>query len=517
MQKDMQNSVVIEANDLSKVYRIWSDPAARLKYPLLHTAASLLPEKLRPRQFSSTLSETKYYRDFYALHGLSLTIRRGEAVGIIGRNGSGKSTLLQMIAGTLTPTTGSVRTHGRIAALLELGSGFNPEFTGRENVYLNAVVLGLTKAQIDERYEAIAAFAEIGDFINQPVRTYSSGMVVRLAFAVAAHVDPDILIVDEALSVGDARFQLKCARAIDRFIENGVTLLFVSHDTSAVKRLCNHAILLEHGRLVYAGRPNDVANLYSKLIAEEGSLESIQADIEALNAATSTALVDSTVPAADVAVVPTVEAAPSSASAASVADEGEVSSLRLRIKALEICLHEQALADALAAKADAMLQEERTHVQVSGQEFAYGGELGRINQIVILDVGGNERTWFDSGELVTVHLDIEALEDLPDPIFALTIKNIAGVEIYGTNTLFSQQPAGSLRLGEKRRVTFSFPINLMPGHYFFSFGFTHFFGENLTVVHRRYDAVKIEVHALDRTFGIANLHAKIEIGALPNA
>ncbi len=225
MQADTHNSVVIEAKDLSKVYRIWSDPAARLKYPLLRTVANLLPEKLRPRQFSATLSQTKYYRDFYALHGLSLTIRRGEAVGIIGRNGSGKSTLLQMIAGTLTPTAGTIQTHGRIAALLELGSGFNPEFTGRENVYLNAAVLGLTKPQIDERYDAIAAFAEIGDFIDQPVRTYSSGMVVRLAFAVAAHVDPEILIVDEALGVGDARFQLKCARAIDRFIENGVTLL----------------------------------------------------------------------------------------------------------------------------------------------------------------------------------------------------------------------------------------------------------------------------------------------------
>ena len=507
MQADTHNSVVIEAKDLSKVYRIWSDPAARLKYPLLRTVANLLPEKLRPRQFSATLSQTKYYRDFYALHGLSLTIRRGEAVGIIGRNGSGKSTLLQMIAGTLTPTAGTIQTHGRIAALLELGSGFNPEFTGRENVYLNAAVLGLTKPQIDERYDAIAAFAEIGDFIDQPVRTYSSGMVVRLAFAVAAHVDPEILIVDEALGVGDARFQLKCARAIDRFIENGVTLLFVSHDTSAVKRLCNHAILLERGQLVYAGKPNDVSNLYSKLIVEGGSLESIQEDIAALNQ-------------------PLV-AAPTAAGPSSVTPElfhnstpvalPDAASLRLRVKALETCLREQALdAEFAVATVEAMLQEERSHVKVTGQEFAYGGELGRINAIMVCDAEGLERLWFNSGEPVTVHLDIEALEDLPNPIYALTIKNATGVEVYGTNTMFSKQPVGQLKKGDRRRVTFGFPMNLMPGNYFLSFGFTHFFGTELSVIHRRYDAIRVEVHAMDKAFGIANLHAKIGVSALPS-
>ncbi|OQB95631.1 MAG: Teichoic acids export ATP-binding protein TagH [Verrucomicrobia bacterium ADurb.Bin122] len=509
MQTDKKNSVVIEAKDLSKVYRIWSDPAARLKYPLLRTAASLLPEKLRPRQFSATLSQTKYYRDFYALRDLSLTIRRGEAVGIIGRNGSGKSTLLQMIAGTLTPTTGSVNTYGRIAALLELGSGFNPEFTGRENVYLNAAVLGLSKAQIDQRYEAIAAFAEIGDFIDQPVRTYSSGMVVRLAFAVAAHVEPDILIVDEALGVGDARFQLKCARAIDRFIEQGVTLLFVSHDTTTVKRLCNQAILLERGQLVYAGKPNDVANLYSKLIVEGGSLESIQADIAALNhpvsAGPAGAGASLAVPAAQAAV-----------HSAATVPSYDAASLRLRVKALETCLREQALdAELAAATVEAMLQEERSHVKVTGQEFAYGGDLGLITAITVCDAEGLERLWFNTGESVRVHLDIAALEDLPSPIYAMTIKNATGVEVYGTNTMFSKQPVEPLRKGDQRRVTFDFPINLMPGNYFFSFGFTHFFGTELSVIHRRYDAIKVEVHALDKSFGIANLHAKIGVSVIP--
>ena len=516
MQTDTHNSVVIEAKDLSKVYRIWSDPAARLKYPLLRTAASLLPETLRPRQFSPTLSQTQYYRDFYALRELSLTIRRGEAVGIIGRNGSGKSTLLQMIAGTLTPTTGSVNTYGRIAALLELGSGFNPEFTGRENVYLNAAVLGLTKPQIDERYEAIAAFAEIGDFIDQPVRTYSSGMVVRLAFAVAAHVEPDILIVDEALSVGDARFQLKCARAIDRFIEQGVTLLFVSHDTTTVKRLCNQAILLERGQLVYHGHPNDVTNLYSKLVAEGGSLESIQSDIAALNTASQEPPVTEPSDQATSALSladnpkPVVVAMPS-------AERTELEQLRLLNKALLASLREKDLDGSMGRRVDALLQDERAHVQVSGQEFSYGGDLGIIGEVVVTDEKGDRRTWFDSGEPVRVFMDIEAREDLPAPIFALTIKNTAGVEVYGTNTLFGLQPAGALRSGERRRVVFSFPINLMPGFYFLSFGFTHFVGEELVIVHRRYDAVKLEVFGRDKTFGIANLHARIEVAAFPTA
>jgi lipopolysaccharide transport system ATP-binding protein len=183
-------------------------------------------------------------------------------VGIIGKNGSGKSTLLQMICGTLTPTSGKIETHGRVAALLELGSGFNPEFTGRENVYLNAAILGLSRQQIDDRIEIMLEFADIGGFIDQPVKTYSSGMFVRLAFSVIAHVDPDILIIDEALSVGDAFFQSKCAAAMRHMIKRGTTILFVSHDTSSVKALCDKAILLEHGSMVAQGQADEVVEHY---------------------------------------------------------------------------------------------------------------------------------------------------------------------------------------------------------------------------------------------------------------
>jgi ABC-type polysaccharide/polyol phosphate transport system ATPase subunit len=469
---------IIIAENISKAYRIWRSPADRLKSPFISGAASMLP-KDSPPQRALRKHAARGWRDFYALRDLSITVRRGEAVGIIGRNGSGKSTLLQIIAGTLQPTQGRIETRGRVAALLELGAGFNPEFTGRENVYLNAAILGFTHKEVDARFDGIAAYAEIGDFIDQPVKTYSSGMIVRLAFAVAVNVDPDILIIDEALGVGDARFQLKCARTIDRFIAKGVTLLFVSHDASMVKRLCNHAVLLEHGCVVYAGKPNDVVNLYSKLTIEGHSVDSLKADIAALPSARASASPGET------------DASPPSSKAAGPGADT------------------QANGEGPINQAEELLTDERSHVQLSGQEFAYGGELGRILTVTVLDVTRKARTWFTTGERVVVRMVVETDNDCPEPIFALTVKNTAGVEIYGTNTLFSKQPAPALKAGEQLEVDFTFDLDLMPGHYFFSFGFIHFVGEKLVVLQRRYDAIDIEIHGLDRTFGIANLKATI--------
>lgn len=251
--------IAIKVQNLSKCYHIYDNPRDRLK------------QFVAPRLQRLTWQNPKqYFREFWALKDVSFEIKKGETVGIIGRNGSGKSTLLQMICGTLTPTSGSIQTNGRIAALLELGSGFNPEFTGRENVYMNASVLGLSNKEIDERFDDIAAFADIGNFIEQPVKTYSSGMMVRLAFAVAIHVEPDILIVDEALSVGDAYFQAKCAKIIRNIIDKGATVLFVSHDTASVKSLCDRAILLDLGSNEYMGDVNTaVEKYYSALVASQ--------------------------------------------------------------------------------------------------------------------------------------------------------------------------------------------------------------------------------------------------------
>lgn len=243
--------VVLRLHNVGKCYHIYNKPQDRLKQAFV-------------RIFGN-----KLYREFWAVRGINLEVRRGEAIGIVGRNGSGKSTLLQIIAGTLAPTTGTVDIAGRVAALLELGSGFNPEFTGRENVYLNAAVLGFSKAEVDAKFEAIAEFADIGEFLDQPVKTYSSGMLVRLAFAVQVQVEPDVLIVDEALAVGDALFQKRCYQRLDELRAKGVTLLFVSHDQESVRTLCDRAILLEHGKPVAQGPSGEVLLAYRKLLHEE--------------------------------------------------------------------------------------------------------------------------------------------------------------------------------------------------------------------------------------------------------
>ncbi|MES1180991.1 MAG: ABC transporter ATP-binding protein, partial [Verrucomicrobiota bacterium] len=250
---------IITVRDVSKVYRIWGNPAARLASPVWRSASRLLPGAWgAPLQKKAESS----YRDFYALQNVSFEIGRGERWGIIGRNGCGKSTLLQIIAGTLQPTSGDVRIQGKVAALLELGSGFNPEFTGRENVYLNGAVHGFSRVEMDAKYPEIEAFADIGSFIDQPTKTYSSGMTVRLAFAVAINTAPDILIVDEALSVGDVFFQQKCFEQIRKTLAAGTTLLFVSHDLAAVQNLCQKAVLLESGRMIHLGLPEECASRY---------------------------------------------------------------------------------------------------------------------------------------------------------------------------------------------------------------------------------------------------------------
>ena len=247
------NDIAIRVSNLSKCYQIYDTPHDRLKQFIVPRLQRLVGQ-----------SKKQYFREFWALQDVSFEVRKGETVGIIGRNGSGKSTLLQIICGTLNPSTGSVQTSGRIAALLELGSGFNPEFSGRENVYMNGAVLGLSQDEIDYRFDDIAEFADIGDFIEQPVKTYSSGMMVRLGFAVAINVAPDILIIDEALAVGDAAFQRKCMRKINELSDSGVTLLFVSHDIETVRKICHDAIYLSRGMMIGFGSAKHICIDYER-------------------------------------------------------------------------------------------------------------------------------------------------------------------------------------------------------------------------------------------------------------
>lgn len=249
---DLNRDAIIEFRAVSKSYPIYSTPADRLKE-------------------LATFNRRAFHRDFWALHEVSFQVRRGETFCIIGENGSGKSTLLQIVARILQPTRGEVRVHGRVSALLELGSGFNPEFTGRDNIYLNAAILGLTTAEIDRKYKDIEAFAEIGDFIRQPVKTYSSGMVVRLAFAVAIHVDPDIILVDEALAVGDIYYRQRCLRKVHELRARGVTILFVSHAIGDVKAIGDRTLWLENGRIREEGETDLVVAKYLAAMVEKDS------------------------------------------------------------------------------------------------------------------------------------------------------------------------------------------------------------------------------------------------------
>lgn len=245
------DDVAIRVNHLGKRYEIYDTPHARLKQFVLPRLQRYTGQPIR-----------RYFREFSALENVSFEVKKGETVGIIGRNGSGKSTLLQILCGTLAPSSGSVRCSGRVAALLELGAGFNPEFTGRENIFMNAAILGLTTAQTEACLEQIVTFADIGDHLGQPVKTYSSGMYMRLAFSIAIAVEPDILIVDEALSVGDIAFQNKCMARIRKMSENGTTILFVSHDLSTTQVICNRVIWLDQGHVVKAGDPVQVSRDY---------------------------------------------------------------------------------------------------------------------------------------------------------------------------------------------------------------------------------------------------------------
>jgi lipopolysaccharide transport system ATP-binding protein len=472
----MSDTHALSLTGVSKSYRIWENPIGRLIHPIWKTFASLAPATSGVSAYFHRRAST-LYRDFWALRDIAIEVKKGESIGLVGRNGSGKSTLLQLIASTLQPTTGTVNVHGRVAALLELGAGFDMEFTGRENVYINAAILGLTRAEIETQISAIAAFAELGEFFDQPVKTYSSGMTVRLAFAVAAHVKPDILIVDEALSVGDARFQLKCARTIDRFIAQGVTLLFVSHDLSLVKRLCRRALLIDNGHVLYSGHPNDVANLYSKLLADGGSAETIAADVETLK-----------------------KRRPSSQPAAS--------------EKRSLIDFQSSPAEPVSTRDATLLASDPSSVQNADDEFSYGGQKGEIRGLGSFSSAGEPRLYFSSGEIGVFRMQVVAHEPIHTPIYAVTLKNASGVEIYGTNTHFTRQPLPAIHVGEAHQIDFQCPLNLPAGAYFISFGFTQFVGDTLTVIHRRYDALKIEIHTANRSLGLVDLRATITANKL---
>jgi lipopolysaccharide transport system ATP-binding protein len=394
----------IRVTHLSKRYEIYGSPRDRLKQFVL--------PRLQPL---TGRTPQQYFREFWALKDVSFEIKKGETVGIIGRNGSGKSTLLQMICGTLNPTSGTIETRGRIAALLELGSGFNPEFTGRENVYLNASVLGLKNEEINARFNDIVAFADIGDFIEQPVKTYSSGMMVRLAFAVIAHVDADILVIDEALAVGDAFFTQKCMRFLRSFMKTG-TVLFVSHDTGSIKSLCNYAIWLEKGQVLQEGQSKEVCELYLEAFYE--------------------------------------------------AQQGKSSTTKLkRFQKPNISLPVKDQRLEFINTSNLRNDLEIFEFDPYAPSFGKGG--AQILDVRLLDENDNPLAWIVGGEKVTLRVVIHVDQDLESPIVGFYVKDRLGQTLFGDNTFLSyQKHPVHCRKGSELQADFVFFMPLLPsGNY----------------------------------------------------
>lgn len=433
----MSSEVVITVNNLSKNYQIYSQPRDRLKQFILPRLRRLVGLPIK-----------QYCRDFWALRDISFEVRRGETIGVIGRNGSGKSTLLQMISGTLTPSSGEIAIGGKITALLELGAGFNPEFSGRDNVFLNAAIFGLPRELIEQKFEEIAAFADIGEFIEQPVKTYSSGMYARLAFAVATALDPEILVIDEILSVGDVFFQARCMRKLDEFRERGGTVFFVTHDTYSVERICTRAIVLDKGRKVFDGGTADAVNVYYKMSREE--------------------------PAAAMTSVPAGQ------SGAAIQAEAEV-----------------------ALPAADPVPVRRDHVVDDGTVF--------IDQIYVLNADGEASLNHAVGDWVTVKLHVHFLADYDQLDFGVGIRDRSGTLIGGAHTFYSGNSFGPVRVGERRVLTARLKADLVPGEYLLIAGVAqHDSLQSYRECYGLYDFTAISITGNRKFWGAVRLPSEID-------
>ena len=436
------DQISIRVQNLSKCYQLYAQSQDRLKQSLYPRLQRFIGQP--PKQ---------YYREFWGLKNVSFEVKRGETVGIIGRNGSGKSTLLQMICGILTPTSGSIQTNGRIAALLELGSGFNPEFTGSENVYLNASVLGLSKEEIDARFDDIADFADIGQFIDQPVKTYSSGMYVRLAFAVAININPQILVVDEALSVGDELFQRKCFSRIETIKKNGATILFVSHAGGTIIELCDHAILMDTGEMLAMGTPKTIVGNYQKLLyAPVEKQKEIRQSIQ-----TSSLLGVSS----QESMAKQLVMIPNSSLKKSKSDDDSVEFFDPNLKPTTTLFYES---------------------------------LGAcISLPEIFTLAGVKVNWLRSGTIYHYVYNVQFEKDSYDVRFGMMIKAINGTEIGGTGSATLGHGIEQVTAGRIIRVRFTFQCHLLPGHYFINAGCSGIINGEDVFLHRIVDAVTFRV------------------------
>lgn len=423
------SEAAIQVRNVSKMYKLYDKPMDRLKESL-------------------GLTRIPKYKEHYALRDLSFEVKNGECVGIIGTNGSGKSTILKIITGVLNPTDGEVKVNGRISALLELGAGFNQEYTGIENIYLNGTMMGFTREEIDSRINDILAFADIGDFVYQPVKTYSSGMFVRLAFAVAINIDPEILIVDEALSVGDVFFQVKCYHKFEEFKKLGKTILFVSHDLGSISKYCDRVVLLNQGQKVAEGRPKRIVDLYKQILVNKDG---------------------------------------------EIIEQGTQSELAKRSEDQEY----------------GVLW--KTRLEINPNLLDYGEKQAEIIDFAVIDDHGEINSGIVKGTDFKIRMRVRFHKDLQDPIFAFTIKDNQGTEITGTNTMYENISAGPVKAGDEKIVTFTQSMNLQGKTYLLSLGCVGFTSNKFTVYHRLYDVCDIDVISDKNTVGFYDMDSAVEI------
>ncbi len=435
----MEKDVAIEVKNLSKVYRLYEKPMDRLRDSL-------------------GLAGKTRFKEHKALDNVSLCVRKGETVGIIGTNGSGKSTILKIITGVLSPTDGEVNVDGHISALLELGAGFNMEYNGIDNIYLNGMMIGFSEEEITKRLDSILEFADIGDYVYQPVKTYSSGMFVRLAFAVAINIDPEILIVDEALSVGDVFFQAKCYHKFEEFKRQGKTILFVSHDLSSISKYCDRAVLLNQGVLLGEGSPKEMIDIYKQVLVGQYTIQNSDAK--------------------------------------NLLDDEEI---------------RKAAADA-ADKADfAVNKEKKDNSSENPDILEYGDGAATIEEFFVIDDKGKRSNAIMKGTEFSVHMRVRFNQDVPAPIFAFTFKNIMGIEITGTNSMVEKAFLDPVKKGDVKEISFTQKMTLQGGEYLLSFGVTGFEQNDFTVYHRLYDAFNVTVVSDKNTVGYYDMESTCKV------
>lgn len=448
---------VIDVKDVTKIYRLYDKPIDRLK------------ESISP-------THKNYHRDFYALSGVSFSVEKGQSVGIIGTNGSGKSTMLKIITGVLTQSSGDVQVNGTISALLELGAGFNMDYTGIENIYMNGTMMGFSRKEMDEKLPEILEFADIGDFVYQPVKSYSSGMFVRLAFALSINVEPEILIVDEALSVGDVFFQAKCYHRMDELRKNGTTILMVTHDMGSVMKYCDKVVLLNKGEKVAEGAPGEMVDLYKKILA--GQYDQLQ---EALDE--------------------TIEKQRQKAE-----ENGE---LYQKTREAEPAGTAEAVKAAAAEGGEGQEALMRSQMTVNPNVNEYGNGKATIYDFGILDEKGRLTNLVLKGETFSIRERIRFNDHIEAPIFTYTIRDKKGNDLTGTNTMFEGVDVRPVDRGDSYEVTFTQHMNLQGGEYLISMSCTGFEQGEHTVYHRLYDLLNLTVISNKNTVGVYDMESEV--------